>query len=86
MSQEPHIMIIRRRYHYAAVYLSPEPVGSTKALCGQSLSVWEDGQDINTHFEGFVDRNHITDDNQVQITNITGFTMDKEIFGDWIEL
>jgi len=77
-------MIVRRRYHYAAVYLAPHVISSQKVFCGQSLSVIQDDNVSNVHFSGFTAPTKLTINNAALITDITGFTYDDYIAGDWI--
>jgi hypothetical protein len=77
---------IRRAYHYAVVYLSPEVCFGKMPLCGQSVEVIKGGAAKNTPFYGFTNLQSLADKNAMLITGLTGYSPSNEILGPWLEL
>lgn len=79
--------VVRRRYNYAAVYLSPKVMHNSKALCGNMLDVFtEVGTLIQKQLLGFMSDEELDDHiTECSIQHIEALTLDDSGVSGWCE-
>lgn len=79
--------VVRRRYHYAAVYLNPNVLNNSRVLCSNHVTVYDSKGWVMLELKGFINKHDCSgNDDYTVIEDIEAYTPGDTILDQWIEL